>query len=89
MKFGTDGVRGVALVELTTCVHRGTRGRLRRVCIGGDRWLIGRDPRESGPELEAALADGLCVCGVDVELLGVVSTPALAALAARKAFPRR
>ena len=37
--------------------------------------VIGRDGRLSGPELSAALADGLRAAGVDVIDLGVVATP--------------
>ena len=48
--------------------------------LGGDRVVIGRDTRRSGPLLEAALAAGFAAAGVDVELLGVVPTPAVAYL---------
>lgn len=49
---------------------------------GGERPTvgIGRDTRASGEMLEAALAAGLASAGCDVELLGVVPTPAVAAL---------
>lgn len=40
--------------------------------------LIGRDTRRSGPMLEGALAAGLAGGGVNVRLLGVLPTPALA-----------
>jgi phosphoglucosamine mutase len=43
--------------------------------------VIGRDPRLSGPMLEAALVAGVCSTGVDVRLLGVVPTPAIAQIA--------
>jgi phosphomannomutase/phosphoglucomutase len=39
--------------------------------------VIGRDGRLSGPELAAALAEGLQAAGVDVIDLGVVATPML------------
>jgi phosphoglucosamine mutase len=48
--------------------------------LGSGRWLIGRDTRESGPALEAAVAAGLVAAGAAPESLGVVPTPALAAL---------
>jgi len=86
LKFGTDGVRGVALVELTTSFTTSLGIAAARV-IPGERWLLGRDPRESGAALEAALAEGLCAHGATVELLGVVPTPALAFLAAREGCP--
>ena len=44
--------------------------------------LIGRDTRRSGPMLEGALAAGLASAGVDVGLLGVLPTPAVAELVA-------
>ena len=86
LKFGTDGVRGVALVELTTSYTTALGVAAARV-IGGDRWLVARDTRESGPELEAALAHGLCAGGAAVELLGVLPTPGLAHLAATLDVP--
>jgi len=42
--------------------------------------VVGRDPRASGEMLEAAVAAGLASAGVDVRLLGVVPTPAVAFL---------
>src|SRR3954470_20103705 len=42
---------------------------------GEQRVVIGRDGRLSGPELAAALAQGLQAAGVDVIDLGVVATP--------------
>lgn len=82
LRFGTDGVRGVALTELTTeyVHHLGVAAA--RVLDGGGRWYLARDPRESGTALEQALADGLRSTGADVELLGVLPTPALAHVAA-------
>jgi phosphoglucosamine mutase len=44
--------------------------------------VIGRDPRASGEMLEAAVAAGLASAGVDVLLLGVLPTPAVAFLTA-------
>ncbi len=42
--------------------------------------VVGRDPRASGEMLEAAVAAGLASAGVDVLLLGVLPTPAVAFL---------
>lgn len=42
--------------------------------------VVGRDPRASGEMLEAAVSAGLASAGVDVLLLGVVPTPAVAFL---------
>jgi len=54
LHFGTDGVRGVAIDELTTelarDLARATARVLRPVAI-----VIGRDTRESGSELEDAI----------------------------------
>jgi phosphoglucosamine mutase len=44
--------------------------------------VLGRDPRASGEMLEAAVAAGLASAGVDVLLLGVLPTPAVAFLTA-------
>jgi phosphoglucosamine mutase len=80
--FGTDGVRGVAnrdlTPELALAIGRAFGARL----AAGSRVLIGRDTRRSGPMLEGALAAGLAGAGVDVGLLGVLPTPAVAELVA-------
>jgi len=84
--FGTDGVRGVAGLELTArlalyrsaaaapCLGRGEGGRARQVAV------VGRDPRASGEFLEAAVVAGLASTGVDVLRLGVIPTPGVAFL---------
>ena len=77
LKFGTDGVRGVANAELTPELALAL-GRAAARVLGGDRFAIGRDTRRSGPLLEAALCAGLVSEGVDVELLGVAPTPEVA-----------
>jgi phosphoglucosamine mutase len=77
LKFGTDGVRGVANAELTPELALAF-GRAAARVLGGDRFAIGRDTRRSGPMLEAALSAGLVSEGVDVELLGVAPTPEVA-----------
>jgi phosphoglucosamine mutase len=82
-RFGTDGVRGVANADLTPDVALAL-GRAAAEVVGGSSVVIGRDTRRSGPLLEAALVAGFCASGVDVELLGVVPTPAVAWAAARR-----
>jgi phosphoglucosamine mutase len=77
LKFGTDGVRGVANAELTPELALAL-GRAAARVLGGDRFAIGRDTRRSGPMLEAALSAGLVSEGADVELLGVAPTPEVA-----------
>jgi phosphoglucosamine mutase len=48
---------------------------------------IGRDTRESGPVLQAAFAAGVAAEGVNVVDLGVLPTPAIAAVAADEEQP--
>jgi phosphoglucosamine mutase len=79
LKFGTDGVRGVANSELTPELAL-VLGRAAARVLGGSRWLVGRDTRRSGPFLQAALTAGLASEGVEVIDLGVVPTPAVAFL---------
>ena len=82
--FGTDGARGVANTELT-CEQAMAIGRAAAMVLieakhGRPRVVIGKDTRASSDMLEAALAAGFCSVGADVELLGVVPTPAVAYL---------
>jgi phosphoglucosamine mutase len=79
LRFGTDGVRGVANAELTPELALAL-GRAAARVLGGDHVLIGRDTRVSGPLLEAALAAGFAAEGVDVDRLGVIPTPGVAFL---------
>lgn len=83
--FGTDGVRGVANLELTpelayklgrtgayvlTHGHTGDRAKI----------AVGKDTRISGDMLEAALVAGILSVGVDVVRLGVIPTPGVSYL---------
>jgi len=77
LQFGTDGVRGVAGVELTAELTTAL-GRAAVRTLGRGPWLVARDTRRSGPMLEAAFAAGACAEGGDVERLGVLPTPGLA-----------
>ncbi|HKH06718.1 MAG TPA: phosphoglucosamine mutase [Acidimicrobiales bacterium] len=86
LRFGTDGVRGVANAELTPELALAL-GRVAARVLGGDRFAIGRDTRRSGPLLEAALAAGLAGEGADVTLLGVAPTPEVAWWSAREDAP--
>jgi phosphoglucosamine mutase len=86
LKFGTDGVRGVANAELTPELALAL-GRAAVRVLGGDRFAIGRDTRRSGPLLEAALAAGLASEGADVTLLGEVPTPEVAWWSAAEGAP--
>jgi phosphoglucosamine mutase len=78
--FGTDGVRGVVGEDLTTdLVER--LGRAAAFWSGRGRVFVGRDTRGSGPELEAAFAQGVASAGGNAVLGGVLPTPAVALLA--------
>ena len=85
--FGTDGVRGVAGADLTCemamLIGRGAAAVLTSSTGHKPRILIGKDTRQSGDMLEAALTAGLCSVGADVESLGVLPTPAVAYLVGR------
>jgi phosphoglucosamine mutase len=92
--FGTDGVRGLANVDLTVDLALSLaqaaavvlgKGRVadgRRASGRRPVAVIGRDPRISGEFLAAAVASGLASSGVDVFDAGVIPTPALAFLVA-------
>ena len=82
--FGTDGARGIAGQDLTPELAMRI-GRAAAAVLAGKtkhkpRILIGKDTRVSGDMLECALAAGLCSVGADVQLLGVIPTPAVAYL---------
>lgn len=81
--FGTDGVRGVANVELTPELAF-KLGRAAATYFGREtvtpKIIIGRDTRLSGTMLEAALAAGICSAGGNAHLLGVMPTPAVSFL---------
>ena len=77
MRFGTDGVRGVANTQLTP-EDALALGRAAARVLGRGRWGIGTDTRQSGPMLAAAVATGLASEGAEVEVFGVVPTPGVA-----------
>lgn len=83
--FGTDGVRGVANVELTPelAFRLGRCGGyvlLKHAEGKHPRVLVGRDTRISGQLLEHALISGLLSVGIEVMQLGVIPTPGVAYL---------
>jgi phosphoglucosamine mutase len=81
LRFGTDGVRGIANAELTPELVLAL-GRAAARVLGDGPFLVGRDSRISGPLLQAALAAGLASEGADVVDLGVLPTPGVAWLSA-------
>lgn len=81
--FGTDGVRGIANIELTaeTAYLLGRAGShvLSRE-VARPRILVGKDTRISGDLLESALIAGICSVGGDALKAGIIPTPAVAYL---------
>lgn len=89
MKFGTDGVRGVAgqppldvstitrlgaaLVRSFTDAHERAHHDRHPISI-----VVGRDTRESGEWIEAALACGITAAGGRLTTLGIMPTPSVA-----------
>ncbi len=86
LQFGTDGVRAEALTQLTPAFVR-TLGSAASRVLEGDMIIVGRDTRESGPELQRAFAEGCAREGVAVRDIGVVPTPAVAWLCAADGLP--
>jgi phosphoglucosamine mutase len=87
--FGTDGVRGVANVDLTAelaldlavaAAH--VLGEVGAISKNRPKAIVGQDSRASGEFLEAAIVAGLASAGVDVYKVGVLPTPAIAHLVA-------
>ncbi len=77
--FKAYDIRGIVGKTLTPAVVS-TIGRSigsELIDRGGREIAIGRDGRLSGPELSAALADGLRAAGIDVIDVGQVATPIL------------
>jgi phosphoglucosamine mutase len=77
LHFGTDGVRGVAIDELTPALARDLARAVARV-LQPTAVVVGMDTRESGPVLEQAIIDGCAAEGVTVHRMGVAPTPAIA-----------
>jgi phosphoglucosamine mutase len=77
LRFGTDGVRGDAEADLTDDLIRALGQAAARV-LGADRFVVGRDTRESGPRIEDALLEGLSDAGAQATSLGVMPTPGVA-----------
>ncbi len=84
VRFGTDGIRGVAGASLTSEIAYALGAALAAHYPAGNI-LIGRDTRPSGPGLSAALAAGIRSGGATPINLGVIPTPGLAAVVAADA----
>jgi phosphoglucosamine mutase len=80
--FGTDGIRGIANVDLKpTMAFALGRATARRLAEPGSAIVVGQDTRRSGDMFVSAIVAGATSLGVDVHVVGVVPTPALAHLA--------
>ena len=85
--FGTDGIRGVANVELKpTLAYALGRATAHRLVGPGKALVVGQDTRRSGDMFVSAVAAGAASLGADVHQVGVVPTPALAFLAGSGRF---
>jgi phosphoglucosamine mutase len=86
--FGTDGIRGHVGDFLTAdlalqvgfCAGLVLRENGSNLHSGASTVLIGQDSRISSDMLSAALAAGLTAAGLDVSLIGLCPTPAVAYL---------
>jgi len=74
--FGTAGIRGDAATEVTPSLALSVG---RAAAEDGSEFVVGRDGRETGAALAAALEAGLESGGADVSRVGRVPTPALSA----------
>jgi phosphoglucosamine mutase len=85
--FGTDGIRGVANIDLKpTLAYALGRATAHRLVGKGGRLVVGQDTRRSGDMFVAAIAAGATSLGSDVRIAGCVPTPALAFLAGTGEF---
>ncbi|HEY9059919.1 MAG TPA: phosphoglucosamine mutase [Pseudobacteroides sp.] len=82
--FGTDGVRGIANLELTAdlAYNLGQAGAyvLTAETKHVPKILVGMDTRISGDMLESALVSGICSVGAEAICVGIIPTPAIAYL---------
>ncbi|HJZ68231.1 MAG TPA: phosphoglucosamine mutase, partial [Blastocatellia bacterium] len=89
--FGTDGIRGVAgrfpLDEQTvTIIGRSLALNLARDLGRPARIVIGRDTRQSGPQIELAVGRGLASAGATARSAGVITTPGVAYITRSEPF---
>ncbi len=85
--FGTDGIRGVANIELKpTLAYALGRATAHHLVGKGGSLVVGQDTRRSGDMFVAAIAAGVTSLGAEVRIAGCVPTPALAFLAGSADF---
>lgn len=77
LTFGTDGVRGEFGKELTER-YAASLAEVVAQILQCKVVVVGRDTRESGVLLELAITKALTGRGVEVQLMGVAPTPAIA-----------
>ena len=78
--FGTDGVRGLANVELTVEIATALGAAAARQIPSSSHFVIGTDTRRSAGLLQCAFAAGAMSQGRDVWTVGVLSTPGISCL---------
>lgn len=81
--FGTDGVRGLANVDLSPLLALKLGTTAAHVLVERQRnasIVVGRDTRISGDILESALAAGICSQGAAAIVVGVIPTAGVAYL---------
>ena len=83
--FGTDGIRGEAgkfPLDAATVqgIGRALATRLAERKGSAPKLVVGRDTRESGEWIEAALTAGAHEAGAEIESAGVITTPGVAFL---------
>jgi phosphoglucosamine mutase len=80
--FGTDGIRGVANVDLRPSLAFALgRATVNRLLPDGGAIVVGQDTRRSGDMFCSAIVAGATSLGADVHRAGVLPTPALAFIA--------
>lgn len=77
--FGTDGIRGKYGKNLDNALAFRVGAALARY-FGKGVFVVGRDPRESGPAIEDAVIKGIYAAGGSVLAAGILPTPAIAFL---------
>jgi phosphoglucosamine mutase len=81
LKFGTDGLRGIAGIDLTPELALRLGFFTATILVPEldkrfqSHFVVGKDPRLSSDMLEAALCSGIMMSGANVIRTGVVSTP--------------
>ncbi len=75
--FKAYDIRGIVGKSLTAEVAKGIGRALgsEAILLGQKEMVVGRDGRLSGPEISAALAEGIRMTGIDVVDIGLVATP--------------